>query len=224
MSTLSLTAVAVDRYQALSVSAVGGGVTRAVVVIVMMDMSAMVAVLPYSLHMTWEQETCWEDWDGAWRQVYGVFIFTTQFTLPLLVSSLAYIMIITKLAVRGTARRQGAARGRNTVRRRMERARNRRRSGILMSILVVFVICWLPLNIINLAEDFNFNIHCWRLVEINRNVLIFSILVGTISVFAVATVLRCHPPVTTPSYIAGLTRTSRKISQFNVTFPVITGL
>ena len=98
----------------------------------------------------------------TYRQVYGVFIFTSQFTLPIMVSSLAYIMIITKLAVRGSARRQGVARGRNTVRRRMERARNRRRSGILMSILVVFVLCWLPLNIINLAEDFNFNIHCWR--------------------------------------------------------------
>ena len=31
-----------------------------------------------------------------------------------------------------------------------------------MAILLVFVICWLPLNLINLAEDFNFNIHCWR--------------------------------------------------------------
>ena len=31
-----------------------------------------------------------------------------------------------------------------------------------MSILVVFVICWLPLNIINIAEDFDYSIHCWK--------------------------------------------------------------
>ena len=48
------------------------------------------------------------------------------------------------------------------ARRRAERARNRRRSGLLMSILVVFVLCWLPLNIINIAEDFDYSIHCWR--------------------------------------------------------------
>ena len=31
-----------------------------------------------------------------------------------------------------------------------------------MSILVVFVLCWLPLNIINIAEDFDYSIHCWK--------------------------------------------------------------
>ena len=46
-------------------------------------------------------------------------------------------------------------------RRRLERERNRRRSSILMTILLVFIICWLPLNIINLAEDFSYRVHCW---------------------------------------------------------------
>ena len=77
MSTLSLTTVAVDRYQAVSVSLspAGGGVTRAVVVVVMINVSAMVATLPYTLHMSWVvdtltgEETCWEDWAGVWRQV-----------------------------------------------------------------------------------------------------------------------------------------------------------
>ena len=75
MSTLSLTAVAVDRYQAVSVSLspVGGGVTKAVVVIIIINMSAMLAILPYTLHMTWamdpitQEETCWEDWYGVHR-------------------------------------------------------------------------------------------------------------------------------------------------------------
>ena len=31
-----------------------------------------------------------------------------------------------------------------------------------MTILVVFVLCWLPLNLINIAEDFNYDLHCWR--------------------------------------------------------------
>ena len=50
-------------------------------------------------------------------QVYGVFLFTTQFTLPMLVTTAAYSLIISKLATRGgVTRAQGAGAGRNTVR------------------------------------------------------------------------------------------------------------
>ena len=50
-------------------------------------------------------------------QVYGVFLFTTQFTLPMLVTTAAYSLIISKLATRGgVTRSQGAGAGRNTVR------------------------------------------------------------------------------------------------------------
>ncbi len=41
----------------------------------------------------------------------------------------------------------------SVLRRQAERCRNRRRSRILMSMLVVFFFSWLPLNTINLAED-----------------------------------------------------------------------
>ena len=52
-------------------------------------------------------------------QVYGVFLFTTQFTLPMLVTTAAYSLIISKLATRGgVTRGQGAGAGRNTVRTR----------------------------------------------------------------------------------------------------------
>ena len=48
------------------------------------------------------------------------------------------------------------------VRRRAERARDRRRSRLLLAVLAGFVVCWLPLNLINIAEDFSYNVHCWR--------------------------------------------------------------
>ena len=31
-----------------------------------------------------------------------------------------------------------------------------------MTILLVFVLCWLPLNLINLVEDLELELHCWR--------------------------------------------------------------
>ena len=110
-----------------------------------------------------------------------MFLFTTQFTLPMLVTTAAYSLIISKLATRGgVTRGQGAGAGRNTVRvdiskylhylhyirvqvrRRAERARDRRRSRLLLAVLAGFVVCWLPLNLINIAEDFSYNVHCWR--------------------------------------------------------------
>ena len=49
---------------------------------------------------------CWEDWRGPYRQVYGVFLFITQFTVPIAVSSVAYTMIINKLATRGWSHKE----------------------------------------------------------------------------------------------------------------------
>ena len=45
-----------------------------------------------------------------------MFLFTTQFTLPMVVTTAAYSLIISKLATRGgVTRSQGAGAGRNTV-------------------------------------------------------------------------------------------------------------
>ena len=125
VSTLSLTAVAIDRYQTVSRAPLApcqqqGELGSAVVTILVLDTLALLAITPYTVHITWELDTdtgaelCWEQWEGTSRQLYGVFIFLTQFTVPLVVSSLAYIMIINKLSMRRGAVRPGA--GRSTIR------------------------------------------------------------------------------------------------------------
>ena len=37
----------------------------------------------------------------------------------------------------------------------------RSRNRVLLAMLLVFIICWLPLNLINLLEDLEFPLHCW---------------------------------------------------------------
>ena len=78
-----------------------------------------------------------------------------QFTVPVLVTTAAHLRVISRLAAGARAA------SRTLARRRAERARSRQRSAALVTILLVFVSCWLPLNIINLAEDFNPELHCW---------------------------------------------------------------
>ena len=80
--------------------------SRAVVIIFVLDTGAMLASLPYSLHMTHRGEQCWEDWQGPNRRLYGVFLFISQFSVPIVVSSAAYTMIINKLATRGGSRKE----------------------------------------------------------------------------------------------------------------------
>ena len=84
--------------------------SRSVVIICVLDSGAMVASLPYSLHMTHRAEQCWEEWRGPHRRVYGLFLFISQFLVPIAVSSAAYTMIINKLATRGGSRREEVSR------------------------------------------------------------------------------------------------------------------
>ena len=47
-------------------------------------------------------------------------------------------------------------------RRVREEQRNIRRSHLLLATVTLFVFCWLPLNILNLAEDLNMPLTTWR--------------------------------------------------------------
>ena len=47
-------------------------------------------------------------------------------------------------------------------RRVQDEKRNMRRSHLLLATVVLFVFCWLPLNILNLGEDLNMPLKSWR--------------------------------------------------------------
>ena len=47
-------------------------------------------------------------------------------------------------------------------RRLMSARRNVRRTYLLLATLVLFIVCWLPLNILNLGEDLNMPLRSWR--------------------------------------------------------------
>ena len=49
--------------------------------------------------------------------------------------------------------------------------RNIQRSHHLVATVTLFILCWLPLNILNIAEDFNLPLRTWRLGQFNRHFL-----------------------------------------------------
>ena len=47
-------------------------------------------------------------------------------------------------------------------RRIAEKRRHIRRSLVLVATLALFVVCWLPVNILNLGEDLDLPLRSWR--------------------------------------------------------------
>ena len=50
----------------------------------------------------------------------------------------------------------------NYFRRIEDKKRNIQRSHLLVATVTLFILCWLPLNILNIAEDFDLPLRTWR--------------------------------------------------------------
>ena len=47
-------------------------------------------------------------------------------------------------------------------RRTEDKRRNIQRSHLLVATVTFFILCWLPMNILNIAEDFDLPLRTWR--------------------------------------------------------------
>ena len=101
-------------------------------------------------------DQCIEEWAEESQKVYGFVILIVQFCIPLFVSIFVYCKITgyyrnrTKSLISSSGNKKKAA-----------KVHNRKRSVVLFLMLVVFVICWLPINILNLMEDMGMHVNCW---------------------------------------------------------------
>ncbi|TRY76954.1 hypothetical protein TCAL_09216 [Tigriopus californicus] len=166
ISTLTLTIIALDRFVVIIYPfRARMQVKTCLVLIWIIDMLACLFTGPYAYHVTIENddttgdEQCNETWGGLRRTIYGAFTNITQFVLPFITIILCYTAIIRKLTTRSHMR-PGM---RSAQREEVERARNLKTNRMLISMVIVFGICWLPLNCINLLADLEFfPIFCWE--------------------------------------------------------------
>ena len=82
-------------------------------------------------------------------------ILIVQFCIPLFVSLIVYRKITRYFHTRTKSFKKGSNK------KKAEKFHNRKRSFVLFLMLVVFVICWLPINIMNLVEDMGMPLNCW---------------------------------------------------------------
>ncbi|KAI2798198.1 hypothetical protein BLOT_013316 [Blomia tropicalis] len=94
---------------------------------------------------------CDERWpyDGT-RKMFGISTTILQFVIPFIIITFCYVQVCGKLWDRAkTIPGNVSAR-----REEQERERTRKTNGMLISMVSIFVISWLPLNIHNLLMDF----------------------------------------------------------------------
>ncbi|CAH4036944.1 neuropeptide F receptor [Pieris brassicae] len=148
VSTISITAIALDRYQLIVYPTRQGLQTMgALITMFIIWVTAFALASPLYIFRSLKTHKvgligmdilsfCIEDWPIAnGRAIYSFFSLIFQYVLPVLVVVVAHVQIHRRL------------RGR--------RRTTRKTPAILIAIAVTYVISWLPLNVFNLVADFS---------------------------------------------------------------------
>lgn len=160
ISTLTLMAIAVDRYFVIvhhssSSANLNDHMSMPVCIgiITLIWTVSLLLVMPYAVHMrmTYVPRPCnfWlciEDWAMEdLKSMYGVIVMALQFIVPFVIIGLSYISIWNFLNARQSLviRRE----------REYENARKKRLLRMLIIMVVVFGICWFPFNLLNILRD-----------------------------------------------------------------------
>ena len=174
MSTFTLTAIAVDRYWAVfyPFNAKNNSLTRTVLIVIFIDLLAIIFTTPYtwSLHLVPDlidvgKSHCIARWPSGLKLVYPLFIIITQIVIPFVTIVICYTKIMTHLRQRAIG---GRSESMTTHQMLEETTKIIRMNKMLISIAVIFGICWFPINLINLGlnifSELGENLLCWKLL------------------------------------------------------------
>ncbi|KXJ77427.1 hypothetical protein RP20_CCG007614 [Aedes albopictus] len=173
VSTISITAIALDRYQVIvyptrdSLQRMGAIVILTGIWIFSLVLASPMFITRRLIHYDVNLPSlgieyisyCIEDWPMARGRVYySVFTLCVQYLLPILIVSIAYLRIYLKLKHRlvvttTTVSTNVNSKDSQPVRERERGRRMQRTNYLLISIALIFGISWLPLNLFNLFAD-----------------------------------------------------------------------
>ncbi|XP_063228406.1 neuropeptide F receptor-like [Bacillus rossius redtenbacheri] len=171
VSTISITAIALDRYQVIvyptreNLQKLG-----AVFILTCIWMTSLVLASPMFVWKTLKYHDinlpsygieyiayCLEEWPVEHgRAYYSVFSLVVQYVLPIIIVSVSYSRICRKLRYRYVS---SSAAGSTTAaaaqkRRPKDDRRMKKTNSLLVSIALIFCVSWMPLNTFNLVVDF----------------------------------------------------------------------
>ncbi|XP_048746931.2 neuropeptide F receptor-like [Ostrea edulis] len=171
VSTISITAIALDRFQVIVYPTKDSmkklGAVAALLSIWIISFLIASPLLIFSIHKTEMPfkdmdiyltfRICYEDTSlQEEKGAYSVASMVVQYILPIVIVTIAHLRICNKLKYR-MANQQNALGARSNTERQKQRrnSRRKRRTNILLaSIGIIFALSWLPLNIFNILSDF----------------------------------------------------------------------
>ncbi|XP_043681136.1 prolactin-releasing peptide receptor-like [Vespula pensylvanica] len=114
---------------------------------------ALMLTLPYGFYMQFVETYtyCEEHWPSEpFRKVFSSFTTILQFLVPCFVITLCYICVWIKLNDRARSK-PGS---KSSKREETDRERKKRTNRMLVAMVIIFGFSWLPLNIVNIINDF----------------------------------------------------------------------
>lgn len=166
ISTLTLTSIAIDRFFVIIYPFHPRmKLSTCFLIIVSIWLVALMITLPYGLFVKFSSPNdtatyfCEESWPAErYRQIFGTVTTTLQFILPFLFMSICYISVSIRLNDRAKAR----IGNKTSKKEEADRDRKKRTNRMLISMVAVFGISWLPLNTVNMFNDFYSNTDEWQ--------------------------------------------------------------
>ncbi|EFN78163.1 Prolactin-releasing peptide receptor [Harpegnathos saltator] len=154
ISTLTLTSIAVDRFLVIIYPFHPRmKIEMCLSIILGVWVVALLVTLPYGIYMQLEEPHtfCEEHWPSEpFRKVFSSVTSILQFIVPFFVIAFCYVCVSIKLNDRARSK-PGS---KSSKREEADRERKRRTNRMLIAMVAIFGISWLPLNIINVVEDF----------------------------------------------------------------------
>lgn len=177
VSTVSITAIALDRFQVIvyptrkTMKKFGAVVALALIwfvsillacpLLVFNDISTFELISSLAVYEVCVENTGME----TERRIYSIASMLIQYIAPIVIVSIAHAQISRKLKYRMTNRGRTSTAGCNGAssvfqqkKSQREAKRKRKTNLLLVMIAVVFAASWMPLNVFNMMADFNFNL------------------------------------------------------------------
>ncbi|PAV62754.1 hypothetical protein WR25_22980 [Diploscapter pachys] len=156
ISTMTLTAIAIDRYLVIVHHSQSTNINdrmsmrTCIMVISLIWGCSLCLVMPYAYNMKLNYiplpcnfMMCSEDWSNTrLRSIYGTTVLLLQFVVPFILIGISYISIWVFLNRRRVVRESV-----------LETNRKKRLLRMLITMVVIFAVCWFPFNLLNILRD-----------------------------------------------------------------------
>lgn len=169
ISTLTLTSIAIDRFFVIIYPFHPRmKLSTCIIIIVVIWLFSISVTLPYGIYMKHEESNvtdgqpkyfCEENWPNEnIRKIFGGLTTSMQFVIPFFMIAFCYICVSLRLNDR--ARTKPGSK--NSRKEEADRERKRRTNRMLIAMVVIFLLSWLPLNTVNIINDFYHQFGDWE--------------------------------------------------------------